>query len=108
MTKLYRAVSQAEKDDYEKSGVFRLARNTLEAKQFFKSRITVKQFVESSVLRTYNPPYLYLLTITVDADRLTMANPDHMPLDGYEALTIAEDDLTAFNNCVIFVEEEGL
>jgi hypothetical protein len=31
-----------------------------------------------------------------------------MKLDGYEAMHIAEDDLIAFNNCVIFVEQEEL
>ncbi|HEY4327181.1 MAG TPA: hypothetical protein VGN20_24550 [Mucilaginibacter sp.] len=108
MTKLYRAISQAEKEDYDQIRLFRTTRNTLEAKQFFKSLAAVRQFVERSVLQTYNPPYLYLLTVTVDNSLLHEANPDNMSLDGFEAMNIAEDDLIAFNNCVTFVEEEEL
>ena len=108
MTKLFRAISQSEKDDFDQTKVFRTGRNTLEAKQFFKSLTAVKQFVASSVIQAYNPPYLYLLIITIDHDLLKEANPTNMKLDGYEALNIAEDDLMPFNNCIIFVEQEEL
>jgi len=108
MAKLYRAISQAEKDDYDASGQFRTGKNTLEAKQFFKSPVAVKQFVNSSVLQAYNPPYVYLLTITIDDDLIEQANPTNMKLDGYEAMNIAEEDLITFNNCITFVDEEAL
>jgi hypothetical protein len=45
MIKLYRAISQNEKDDFDRDQQFRTGKNTLEAKQFFKSRAAVKQFV---------------------------------------------------------------
>lgn len=108
MAKLFRAISQAEKDDYDQTRLFNTGRNTLEAKQFFKSLTAVKQFVASAVIQEYNPPYLYLLTVTVNDDTFNHANPTNIKLDGYEAVNVAEDDLMAFNNCVIFVEEEAL
>ncbi len=98
MIKLYRAVSQAEKDDYDQTKRFNIGINTLEAKQFFKSPVAVRQFVQRSVIQDYDPPYIYLLTITVNTDLLTQANPDDGLLDGFEAITIAEADLNAFNN----------
>ena len=54
MIKLYRAISQQEKDDYDSQQIFRTGRNTLEAKQFFKSRTAVKEFVDSSVMQGYD------------------------------------------------------
>lgn len=42
---LYRVVSEAEKIDYDKNEVFQLGINTLEAKQFFKSREAIVEFV---------------------------------------------------------------
>lgn len=56
----------------------------------------------------YNPPYIILLTIGIDESLLSAANPESMILDGFEAITIDEEDLTSFNNCVIFVIEEVL
>lgn len=53
---LYRALSDAEYEDYKESGEFRTAVNTLEAKQFFLARNTVRKFVASSVLQGYYPP----------------------------------------------------
>lgn len=106
--KLYRAISQNEKDDYDTDQQFRTGVNTLEAKQFFRSPTAVKQFIESSVLQDYDPPYAYLLTITADDNLLEAANPEYGKLDGYEAITIAEDNLLSFNQSVIFVEEEEL
>ena len=43
--KLYRAVSKSEYDDWKTISIFRTAKNTLEAKQFFKTMIAVKDFV---------------------------------------------------------------
>jgi hypothetical protein len=54
--KLYRAVSQLEKDDFDEQGFLRTGENTLEAKQFFKSIEAVSEFVANSRLRQYDPP----------------------------------------------------
>ncbi len=108
MNKLYRAISQNEKDDFSITRKFRTGRNTLEAKQFFKSRKATEKFVESAVLQEYDPPYLYLLTISIDEILFETSNPIMMKLDGYEAVNIEENDLIYFNNCIIFVEEEEL
>ncbi len=108
MIKLYRAISQSEKEDYDQEQVFRTGINTLEAKQFFKSTIAVKQFVANSVIQQYDPPYLYLLTITIDEDLYNNSNPTNIKLDGYDAVNIDEDDLLSFNNCVKFVNQESL
>jgi len=96
MIKLYRAVSQQEKDDYDNQQFFRTWRNTLEAKQFFKSRTAVKSFVDSSVMQNYNPPYSYLLIINVDEDCFKMVDRTDMKLDGYDAININEDHLPDF------------
>lgn len=108
MVKLYRAVSEQEKDDYDLHQLFRTNRNTLEAKQFFKSRTAVLQFVESSVSQAYNPSYKYLLVISVDEKLFELSNPIQMKLDGFDAVNIDEDDLISFNNCVKFVKQEDL
>ena len=101
MIKLFRAISQNEKDDYDQQQqLFRTGINTLEAKQFFKSRTAVKQFVASSVIQQYDPPYLYLLILTIDEGLYNDSNPTNMKLDGYDAINIDEDDLPSFNNCV--------
>ena len=108
MIKLYRAISQKEKDDYDELKIFRTGKNTLEAKQFFKSRTAVKQFVASSVIQDYDPAYIYLLVIEVDEELFDKSNPSNMKLDGYDAVNVDEDDLPSFNNCVIFVKQESL
>jgi len=108
MTKLYRAVSQQEKDDYDNQQFFRTWRNTLEAKQFFKSRTAVKAFVENSILQSYSPPYAYLLIVSVDEDCFNRIDRTDMKLDGYDAVNINEDHLLDFNNCVRFVQQEIL
>ncbi len=108
MITLYRAVSQQEKDDYDSKKIFRTDKNTLEAKQFFKSRIAIKQFVESSKLQDYDPPYTHLLIISVDEDTFKAIHHIDMKLDGYEAVNIDEDHLLGFNNCVKFVKQELL
>ena len=108
MIKLYRAISQQEKDDYDSQQIFRTGKNTLEAKQFFKSRTAIKEFVDSSVMQDYDPPYLYLLIISVDEDCFNMIDHTDMKLDGYDAININEDHLLNFNNCVRFVQQEIL
>jgi hypothetical protein len=106
--KLYRAISQGEMDDYDQDRTFRTGLRTLEAKQFFKSRKAVESFVASSITQDYDPPYAYLIIINIDEQLLEVANPDSMQLDGFEAISINEDGLFAFNNCVIFVQQETL
>lgn len=54
---LYRAVSKAEKTDYEYSGIFRTGKNTLEAKQFFQSEPAVLEFALEALSCGYIPAY---------------------------------------------------
>jgi hypothetical protein len=108
MIKLYRAISQGEKDNFDLDRQFRTGERTLEVKQFFKSRKAVMSFVASSILQDYNPPYAFLLTVSINEDLLEESNPESMPLDGFEAISINEIDLESFNDCVIFVDEEDL
>jgi hypothetical protein len=108
MIKLYRAISQQEKEDYYSQQMFRTGKNTLEAKQFFKSRTAIKEFVDSSVIQEYDPPYLYLLIIRVDEDCFNVTDHTDMKLDGYDAVNINEEHLLNFNNCVKFVQQVTL
>ena len=108
MIKLYRAISQEEKDDYDIDQLFRTGRNTLEAKQFFNSRTAVTQYIEQSILQDYMPPYTYLLTINIEENCLDTSNPTYMVLDSFHAVSISDMDLLTFSNCVIFVKQELL
>jgi len=46
MITLFRAVSRQEKEDYDEHGIFLTGKNTLEAKQFFKTRVAVTSRVQ--------------------------------------------------------------
>lgn len=105
--KIYRAVSVAEQRNfYENDESFLTARNTLEAKQFFKSKLAVTTFVKESVKQHYAPPYKYLFVVDIDETCLgNIVGIDNQLLDGFEALTVAEELLPAFNNCINFTEQ---
>lgn len=105
---LYRATSRAERNDYETYGQFRTARNTLEGKQFFKSEHAGREFARTAEERNYRPPYSFLFTIDIDEDCLNQFGLQPQILDGFEAITINEDDLPAFNNCVNFIDNNAL
>jgi hypothetical protein len=68
MITLYRAISKAEKDDFDIDKQFRIGRNTLEGKQFFKSEEAVKEYFNRAEEREFNPPYRYLLRIEIDKE----------------------------------------
>ena len=108
MVILYRAISKLERDNFADGRKFRTAKNTLEAKQFFKSRTAVNQFVTSSVTQDYFPPYIYLLVIGLDETCFGQMEHTQMKLDGYEAVNVDEDHLEQFGNCVKFVREESI
>jgi len=103
---LYRAVSTDEYRDFKVDRNFRTAKNTLEAKQFFKSERAVLEFVKVAIKRAYRPPYKYILFINVDSQCLEAVDLQAQDLDGYDAITIQEDDLPSFNNCVTFTTEQ--
>jgi hypothetical protein len=107
MTTLFRAVSQQEKEDYNAHGAFLTGRNTLEAKQFFKTRVAVTSFVSSAAEQRYDPAYTHLMIVTVDDGSFDIISRTRK-LDGYDAVYVDEGDLPAFNNCVIFVNQEVL
>lgn len=106
--KLYRTVSKAERDDYNKKEELRTAKNTLEGKQFFKSEIAVREFISSSKLQRYSPPYRYLFIIDINEECLESIDYDEQELDRFEAITILEADLPQFNNCINFIEQNAL
>lgn len=81
-------MNQGEKIDFDLDRKFRTAERTLEVKQFFKSRKAVLSFIESSILQDYNPPYGFLLTVSINEDLLQLSNPESMPLDGFLAISI--------------------
>ncbi len=108
MITLYRAISRLEKQDFDSDGIFRTGQNTLEAKQFFKSRDAINEFVSNSILQQYDPPYEYLLIIDIDKECFNNVPHSNMILDGFDAVNIHEDHLLTFNKCVIFVEQETI
>ena len=107
MIKLYRVISQSEKDDFDSNG-FRTAKNTIEAKQFFKSKEATSHFANKAKLQQYYPPYKYLLIVNIDKEDFDIIQHTSMQLDSYDAISIHEDNLPAFNNCIKFVKQEAL
>jgi hypothetical protein len=97
---LYRATSIAEYDDLMAHEMFRTADNTLEGKQFFKSRQAVDSFVRIAAERRYRPPYRYLVRVFIEDDLFDNLVHGDLILDGFEAISIHEEHLTDFNNIV--------
>lgn len=108
MATFYRAVSDEEHCDYRNSNCFNTAQNTLEAKQFFRSRTAIREFVASAIDQSYYPPYTWLFILTIDDKKMSHIHFDTMDLNGFEAVSIPEDQLPAFNNCITLVKEEKL
>ena len=102
--KLYRTVSTNEFEDYTQFKQFRVARNTLEGKQFFKTEAGVKEFILDAKKQSYYPPYSHLLIVEVDSECLSNIQFDEQELDRFDAITIQEINLSAFNNCIKFVQ----
>ena len=84
--KLYRAISDAEKLDFDNCGVLRTTGNTLQ----------------------YNPSYKYFLIIDIHANKFNKIPHADMVLDGYDAVSIHEDHLPAVNKCIVFVTQSIL
>jgi hypothetical protein len=103
--KIYRAISEKERDDYYFCHYFRTSKNTLEAKQFFKSEADTLDFINKSRKKQYLPPYKYLLYIEIDEDCFYKIHPEEQILDGFEAITIYKFHLPAFNICIKLVSE---
>ncbi len=106
--KLFRAVSRAERNDYNDIKTFRTSKNTLEAKQFFISEIAVNEFIRSSKSQKYSPPYKYLFSLDIDEHCLSLIPYDEQELDRFTAITIFEKDLPQFNKCISFVHENAV
>jgi hypothetical protein len=106
--KIYRAVSNKERRDYRKDQLFRTAKNTLEAKQFFKSEISAQEFIKESRIRKFSPPYKYLFHIEIDEECVSKIDYDEQILDGYTAITIQESRLPAFDKCITLVIEHAI
>lgn len=105
MITLYRTVSTAERDDFNKDGQFRTSRNTLEGKQFFKSEEAVADYIRDTKIRGYIPEYTYLLRIELEVACLDKIPYEEQELDRFKAITIHEDYLIAFNKCIKFTTE---
>jgi hypothetical protein len=102
---IYRAMSEKEFKDYQQAGELRTARNTLEGKQFFKSEVGARYFTERASKQRFAPAYKHILVFDLDEDCYQRAAEAEQILDGHAALTIIEEDLPAFNNCVTFIDK---
>lgn len=103
-TTLYRAISKAEKEDFEKDGQFRTGRNTLEVKEFYKTEEAVSKFIERTKKKKYHPPCNCLLHVIMDESCLENIPYEEMDLDGFSAIIVREIDLLNFNKCIKFAE----
>ena len=98
--KLYRAVSQVEYDDWLVNG-FQTSNNTLEVKQFFRSRRAVDDFIKQSK-KLFTPPYIFIIEVQVPRSSLDLLGVDFIELDTHEAVSVDEALLPEFNNCITF------
>ena len=101
---LYRAVSKAELSDYNQTQQLRTGHNTIEGKQFFKSREAVNEFISDSIKQKYNPPYHSIFEIHIDLACLSNIDYDEQELDTFKAITIREANLPSFNKCINFID----
>ena len=102
---LFRTMSTREYRDYKQFGELRLQNWTLEAKQFFKTRVAVDDFIQmASSLR---PPYTRVLIFDLDSNCFTH-EIDERALDGHMAVTIPAKDLPDLNKCITFIEEYAI
>ena len=106
--KLYRVISQAEKDDYEFTGQLRTATNTLEAKQFFKTRKAVNEYLENAISQDFQPVYVTLLIVDIEKSDFDTLQADEMALDGFLAVTVHEEHLNSLNSFIKFVTKEDI
>ncbi|HET6252675.1 MAG TPA: hypothetical protein VFE32_01310 [Puia sp.] len=98
-------MSTAEYKDYKRSGALRIQDWTLEAKQFFKTRVAVEDFIQmASSLR---PPYTRVLIFDLDSNCFKH-EIDERPLDGHMAVTITAEHLEDLNNCITFEDEYAI
>lgn len=102
--RLFRATSIDEVESIRLHAEFRTSRNTLEAKQFFKSVRAIEEFVRKARAQNYRPPYTSYIEFEVSDDCLNDTIFTEQELDGFEALTVDEEHLVTFNNCVNFTE----
>ncbi len=73
---MFRAISLAEYKDFEKEKIFKTSRNTLEVKQFFRSKKLVLNYVKKVTEQRYSPPYKYIMEFDID-----IAHSDELELE---------------------------
>lgn len=101
---LYRAISDAEKEDLGIDQKFRTQINTLEAKQFFRSEIAVWEYIQLASIRQFIPPYTHTISVFIDDHCFENLTYEQQVLDGHEAISIESNHLYNFNKCVNFIE----
>ncbi|MBW0161756.1 MAG: hypothetical protein HYI21_06870 [Sediminibacterium sp. Gen4] len=101
---LYRAISDAEKEDLGIDQKFRTQINTLEAKQFFRSEIAVREYIQLASIRQFIPPYTHTISVFIDDHCFENLTYEQQVLDGHEAISIESNHLYNFNKCVNFIE----
>ena len=71
--------------------------DTLEAKQFFRTKEAVNDFVYHSKKQSFSPPYTYIFEIVILKKCLSELTIDEVELDKFPALSIHEDVLPDFS-----------
>ena len=103
--KIFRAISEMEREDYHACNLFRTSKNTLEAKQFFRLEADAREFINEAKKKNYLPTYKYLLDVEIDEFCFYKIHPEEQELDRFDAITIYKIHLPAFNNCIKLVKE---
>lgn len=106
--KLFRAVSMMELKDWKDAAIFRTAFNTLEAKQFFKTKNAVEDFIFHARQQNFIPPYTHIFEIDILKQCLAKLKIHEMILDRFDAISVDEEHLPDFNKCVKFVQQHAI
>jgi len=105
---LYRAISDAEKEDLRIYQKFRTQINTLEAKQFFCSETAMLEYIQAASIRQFMPPYTYTVSVFIEDHCFENLTYEQQVLDGHEAISIDSSHLYNFNECVNFIKVHAI
>lgn len=105
ISKLYRAVSTLENEDYITQNKIRCIETSLQVKQFFLKKAEVIEYVNLSKIANFKPPYTYIWEIEIYSEMFKSINADFLKLDSFIAVSIEENNLKYFNKCVKLVKQ---
>lgn len=96
MITLYRIVSDAEAQDLQTHGLFRLLDGGMEVKEFWETVAGYLHFLRRARLAQLLPPYMKLVVVSLDIPAISWSH-EIMELDCRPALVFDADGLAQLN-----------